>query len=649
LGVYYIFVHIKIKTKKMKNKLLLAAGLLVGSMSAQTVFLNEDFESGSLPTGWSQTTSSTDGGYNFGTAASLSSQYFAIPDNGSKIAATNDDGCNCDKSNDVLETKTIDLSTQTTVFVSMDYYYFDALYQGAQEELYLTASTDGGTTWSNVQKLAAASWGTAYIDVSAFAGSGNTNVKFGIDYNDGSGWTYGAAIDNFKVFVPYAKDFMATEIDLYETQGLNTAPFTISGEVMNVGSSTINNFTVNYQINGAGMVFSDNVTSASVGPFTATSFSHATAWTPSAVGMYDIAVWCSPLDGSNDQNTMNDTIHKMINVVSAVVPRTTLIETFTSSTCPPCVPANSNLEALYNDASNTGRFTSLKYQVSWPGNGDPYYTDEAGVRRTFYNVTGVPNMELDGGWGQNGNSLTQDIMNSYQAVPSMASIDAKFALAGPNNKVVKVSIDINAVENLPGTGYTLHTAIFENKTVQNVGSNGETEFFHVMKKMLPDASGKSVGNLIKGQQYTAAYSYTFQGNFRKPNSANDPINHSMEHSVEEFTDLGVLVWLQDAQGNIEQSAYATESTISISENDFDSRLQVYPNPTSGVINISLAMDETSKVEINVINSLGQVVLNDVQSTDGEISLDLSNLPTGLYSVQVGVDNNVATEMISLVK
>ena len=75
----------------------------------------------------------------------------------------------------------------------------------------------------------------------------------------------------------------------------------------------------------------------------------------------------------------------------------------------------------------------------------------------------------------------------------------------------------------------------------------------------------------------------------------------------------------------------------------------YPNPTSGVINISLAMDETSKVEINVINSLGQVVLNDVQSTDGEISLDLSNLPTGLYSVQVGVDNNVATEMISLVK
>lgn len=630
----------------MRNKLLLAAGLLVGSLTAQTVFLNEDFESGSLPTGWSQSTSASDGGYNFGTAAFLSSQYFAIPDNGSKIAASNDDDCNCDKSQDILETKSIDLSTQTTVFVSLDYYYFDALYQGAQEELYLTVSTDGGTTWTNVQKLAASTWGTAYIDVSAYAGPGNTDIKFGLDYNDGGGWTYGVAIDNFKVFVPYAKDFMATGIDMYETQGLNSAPFTISGEIMNVGSGTINSYTVNYQINGTGQIYSSNVTSASISPFTTGLFSHSTTWTPPAVGTYDIAVWCSSLDGSNDQNNMNDTIHKLITVVSAVVPRTTLIETFTSSTCPPCVPANTNLESLYNNPVNQNRFTSLKYQMSWPGSGDPYFTDEGGVRRTLYNVSGVPNMELDGGWGGNGNSLTQDILNAYQAIPSMASIDAKYAVV---NKTVKVSIDINAVEDLPGTGYTMHTAIFEYKTTQNVGSNGETEFNHVMKKMLPDANGKSVGNLSKGQQYTAAYSYDFKGDFRKPNSAQDPIDHSLEHSVEEFTDLGVVVWLQDSQGNIEQSAYATPSSISISEHELSSRLQVYPNPTAGLVNVSIALDQTSEAKISVINSLGQIVLNSTQSTAGDIGLNLSDLPSGVYTVQVSVEGTIATEMISLVK
>jgi hypothetical protein len=630
----------------MRNKLLLAAGLLVGSMSAQTVFINEDFESSALPTGWSITTLATDGGYNFGTAAALSSTAFAIPDNGSKITATNDDDCNCDKSNDVLETKAVDLSTQSSVYVSMDYYYFDASYGGAQETLHLTVSTDGGTTWNNVQQLGASNWGTAYIDVSAYTGSGNTNVKFGVAYDDAGGWTYGAAIDNFKVFVPYAKDFMVESIDLYETQGLNAAPYTISGDIMNVGSSSINNFTVNYQVNSTGTVYTDNVTGAGVAAFTSTTYSHATTWTPSAVGMYDIAVWCTSLDGSNDMNPLNDTVHKMINVISAVVPRTTLIETFTSSTCPPCVPANATLETLYNDPVNAGRFTSLKYQMSWPGSGDPYFTDEGGVRRTFYNVSGVPNMELDGGWGGNGNALTQDIMNAYQAIPSMASIDAKYVVV---NKTVKVSIDINAVEDLPGTGYTMHTAIFEYETTQNVGTNGETEFKHVMKKMLPDASGKNVGNLTKGQQYTAAYSYTFNGNFRKPNSAQDPIDNSMEHSVEEFNDLGVIVWLQDSQGNIEQSAYATQSSISISEHELSSRLQVYPNPTAGFVNVSIALDQTSEADINVVNNLGQIVLNTKQSTDGNISLDLSSLPSGIYNVQVSVDGTIATEMISLVK
>jgi len=409
---FFYIARLKINLIRMKKSLLLAVGLITGSITAQTVFISEDFESGALPTGWSITTLATDGGYNFGTAAALSSTAFAIPDNGSKIAVTNDDGCNCDKSNDVLETKSVDLSTQSTVFVSMDYYYFDAAYAGAQEVLTLTVSTDGGTTWTNVQQLAASNWSTAFIDVSAYAGAGNTDVRFGVDYNDAGGWTYGVALDNFRVFVPYAKDFMAQSIDLYQTQGLNAAPFTISGEVMNVGSSAINNFTVNYQINGTGTVYTSNVTGASVNAFTATSFTHGTTWTPSAVGMYDVAVWCTALDGSNDMNPMNDTVHKMINVVSAVAPRTTLIETFTSSTCPPCVPANATLETLYNNPVNAGRFTSLKYQMSWPGTGDPYYTDEGGVRRTYYGITGVPNMELDGGWGQNGNSLTQEVMDA---------------------------------------------------------------------------------------------------------------------------------------------------------------------------------------------------------------------------------------------
>lgn len=636
----------------MKNRLLLVAGLLVGGLSAQTVFINEDFESGALPTNWSITTGATDGGFKFGTAAALSSQYFPITDNGSKITATNDDDCNCDKNNELLITDSVDLSTATTVYASFDLYYFDAAYNGDQEEAHLKASTDGGTTWTSVKQLsAAADWNTVFVDVSAYAGTGMTNVKFAITYSDGTGWNYGLGLDNFKVFVPYAKDFMATEIDLYETQGLTAAPFTISGSVMNVGSDTIDDYTVNYQIDGMGMVFSDNVTGAGVNPFTADNFSHATKWTPSSVGTYDVAVWCTSLDGANDMNTANDTTYKTITVVAAVAPRTTLIETFTSSTCPPCVPANTNYEALINDPVNAGRYTGLKYQMSWPGSGDPYFTAEGGVRRTAYAINAVPYMLIDGGWNQNGNSLTQNIMDSYQEVPSMATIDAQYLVT---NKRVDISISIDAINDLPGSAYTLHTAIIEGKTTQNIGTNGETEFFNVMKKMLPNASGANMGTLTSGQQFTKAYSYTFNGNYRLPNNSSDEIDHAIEHSVEEFTDLKVLVWIQDnATGVIEQSAYANVSAISVEENKMENNINVYPNPATDIVNIDINAISNNNVTIQVINTLGQVVLSnvDINLTAGAnaVQLNVSQLEAGIHIVSITSGNQVITKTISIVK
>ncbi|MCC6724219.1 MAG: hypothetical protein IT258_06875, partial [Saprospiraceae bacterium] len=71
---------------------LIAAAFAVFAVNAQTTYLSADFEAG-MPAGWTQLTAASDGGFKVGTAAQLSSQYFPIADNGTKIAATNDDGC----------------------------------------------------------------------------------------------------------------------------------------------------------------------------------------------------------------------------------------------------------------------------------------------------------------------------------------------------------------------------------------------------------------------------------------------------------------------------------------------------------------------------------------------------------------------------
>ena len=91
----------------------------------------------------------------------------------------------------------------------------------------------------------------------------------------------------------------------------------------------------------------------------------------------------------------NDTAYATINVFDNFVQRTPMLEVFTSSTCPPCVQGNINLKDVLSNYSQTD-YTLLKYQMSWPGSGDPYYTQEAGDRRTFYSVNSVPRFEIDG-------------------------------------------------------------------------------------------------------------------------------------------------------------------------------------------------------------------------------------------------------------
>ncbi|MCR9173774.1 MAG: hypothetical protein NXI10_14825 [bacterium] len=69
--------------------------------------------------------------------------------------------------------------------------------------------------------------------------------------------------------------------------------------------------------------------------------------------------------------------------------RVSVVETFTSSTCPPCNPGNQQLESVLGNGQNDNNTVSIKYQLDWPGNGDPYYTVEGGDRADGYGVSGA--------------------------------------------------------------------------------------------------------------------------------------------------------------------------------------------------------------------------------------------------------------------
>ena len=44
--------------------------------------------------------------------------------------------------------------------------------------------------------------------------------------------------------------------------------------------------------------------------------------------------------------------------------------------------------------------------------------------------------------------------------------------------------------------------------------------------------------------------YTFNGLYNLPPDSDTPIDHAIEHSIEDFQNLGVAVWIQDLDTSI---------------------------------------------------------------------------------------------------
>jgi hypothetical protein len=191
-------------------------------------------------------------------------------------------------------------------------------------------------------------------------------------------------------------------------------------------------------------------------------------------------------------------------------------------------------------------------------------------------------------------------------------------------------------------------------TTGNVGSNGETSFNYVMKKLVPDANGTVVSALTSGTPVTKTLTYTFNGSYRLPANALTPINNATEHSVEEFSDLGVLVWLQDnVTKEVFQSAYATKTAGLNKLNTGSGIIALFPNPASDNALLKYQIANASEVKLEVYDAMGRRVLTHAEGTQAagiyDISIPSSGLSSGLYMIKLYVGENVFTDKLNIRK
>jgi hypothetical protein len=330
---------------------------------------------------------------------------------------------------------------------------------------------------------------------------------------------------------------------------------------------------------------------------------------------------------------------KTVQVVDQFVKRKILNEVFTSSTCGPCKAGNANYLTVIDGRTD---HSTIKYQVWWPGTGDPYCTDEIRTRTSFYGINSVPRMEVDGGWDQNASSFTKALYDDFSAKPAFVEISATASLTWKNQ--ITADITLNPLVDFTGSNIRLFAAIVEGMTYWNVKTNGETEFEDVMKKMMPDANGMLLtGGLAKGTPVTKQLSYAFVGNYRLPLDGTQAqhIKHASENSVETWDDLKVVIFVQDMTTKEVLQSETIELAMTSVE-DVDAGVHVFPNPANEVIFVR--SKDALNAGIELTNVQGQVVYSGSMS-NGVCQIPTQALAEGMYVVRMATANGVHSSKV----
>lgn len=485
-------------------------------------------------------------------------------------------------------------------------------------------------TVTPTQAAATAATGTLRaVDLSAYAGK---TVYFAFRNNTFDGTVL--IIDNITVVELGRYDMAANDITnkIYNKNG----NITIKGRMNNFGWDAVTSFDFNYSIDG-GPAVTAKVNNASISALDIKEYSASIPWASTSTGVHEIAIWPTNINGVTDGNVVGDTAYLNVYVYGTEdeVTRNTLLETYTSSSCPPCKPGNEKIVSVVNGLNV--KPLQVKFQQDFPGTGDPYCTAETVTRRDYYGINAIPDTRIDGDFlALNPNGLTAKNVTDAQARAGLVTYDVKYKI-NPDSQSVRVFGTFTpTVDMMPGNVF--HFAICEKQTTKNKASNGETIFYHVVKKMYPSLAGTSVDDLLADEAVGFDFTYAFPGKYRLPANGQPAniINLDTEHSVENFNNLEVVMWIENQRDQYILNTGTAQFTTSSNEISSIEKFSVYPNPSSEYANVVLNLNEALEGQLIITDMVGRELWSSQQKLSaGNNTIELpvvSQLAAGTYNV-----------------
>lgn len=601
-----------------KSLLFVFAMLFATATMAQTrnSLLHESFDGSSIPAGWS--------------IAGAGASNWSISSSTNAGGSANELRLDWDPQFNGMSrfvSPVVDLTGVSSVVVSFKHYLDN--YSGSNT-IGVATTSDGGTTWNDA-------WSQGFSNSTQYSFSqelstpdmGNANVQFCIYFTGNSYNINDWYFDDIEIYTLENLDLGATAINVPDFVGAGNLP--ISMQVFNYGVTPVTSIEASYQIDENEPVtetFSVNIPSLGTA---ALDFTTLAALIP---GTYSLTVNILNVNGTPDDIEDNNTLAKTVSVALGSAQKIPMIEHFSSSTCGPCVSVNTAMLNLCNN--NPGKFTYTKYQMNWPGNGDPYYTEEGGVRRNHYGVNAVPQVFMNGddqGYG----AATQATLDAHYNTPAFAEIRGAFTVEG---NTIHVSADIMSYIDM--NNVRAYVTVNEKETHNNVGGNGETSFHHIMMKMLPNGNGSTI-SIAAGEYLHLEFTQDM----------------SSTH-VEEMTDLEVSVWVEDYNAkSVFNSHFMYENTdhpyapqkVELTEDEtgeenimvltWEAPEQGNPTGYNVFVNGELVAENTTDMEYTFAGEFGTFYVTEVQAvySDDMTSVKVVAAKTNTWAVAENTENS----------
>ena len=418
-----------------------------------------------------------------------------------------------------------DFSDATSVVVSFKHYHDNYI---GENTIGIATSSDGGATWNS-------GWEETYIEINSFVEShtistpdmGKPNVLMCIYFTGNSYLVNNWFFDDIEVFQQEELDLELVSIDVPNIVGTDYDKG-ISFTVRNTGSTTVTSFDVDLSLNYADgydtFSFNTNLASFETAQFTisetdCSSFPSTYFSEPNAIELKICKV--------NEVDCNDGFMLKEVSVAMRESQKVVLLEHFTSSTCDyPCIPINQIMDGHVN--TYAGKCSYIKYPIDLPlledgtPGGDPYWTEESILRKNYYAVMGVPETFVDAVSQGYAAATAEDIDLALQN-PAYFDIKGSFTVEGNTINVIADFMAYAYIENVRA-----FIAVSEKTTKNNLGNDEETQYHHVMMKMLEDAEGNEISSINAGEYHRIELSCDMSST-----------------NVEEMNDLEVVLWLQN--------------------------------------------------------------------------------------------------------